>query len=164
MTLSPNGYNYSFNNVYSMTVDTENNLWVGSEYGLRKFAAGNNSTFNLYDTSNSPLPSAMILDLEADPSGGIWIGTAAGLVRFDGINWMIYNQVNTGMPGTVVYDVARRPNDGLIAIANNDPNNYPYHGGVSIFDGTVWTHFTPDNSPLTHWQVVAVEFDANGNL
>ena len=63
----------------------------------------------------------MILDLVADPSGGIWIGTAAGLVRFDGINWMIYNQANTGMPGTVVYDVARRPSDGLIAIASNQP-------------------------------------------
>src|SRR5678815_5704564 len=27
-----------------------------------------------------------------------------------------------------------------------------------------WTHYTPENSPLTHWQVVAVEFDGNGNL
>ena len=164
VTLSPGGYNYSDNNVQTMTVDTEHNLWVGSEYGLRKFAAGNNSTFTLYDTSNSPLPSAWIFDVEADRSGGIWIGTGAGLVRFDGTNWMIYNQINTGMPGTVVYDVARRPSDGLIAIASNQPETFPYTGGVSTFDGTVWTHYTPDNSPLTHWQVVAVEFDANGNL
>jgi hypothetical protein len=150
--------------VKAMTVDAQNNLWVGSEYGLRKFVSGNNSSFTLYDPSNSPLPSGYILDLEADPSGGIWIGTAAGLVRFDGTTWVIYNQANTGMPGTVVYDVARRPTDGLIAIANNDPDHYPYRGGVSIFDGATWTHYTPDNSPLTHWQVVAVEFDANGNL
>ena len=110
-----------------MAVDTENNLWVGSEYGLRKFVAGNNSTFTLYDTSNSPLPSAWIFDVEADPSGGIWIGTGAGLVRFDGTNWMIYNQGNTGMPGTVVYDVARRPSDGLIAIASNQPEDLSLH-------------------------------------
>ena len=164
VTLSPSGYNYSFNNVYTMSVDTENNLWVGSEYGLRKFVAGDNSTFTMYDTSNSPLPSAMILDVEADPSGGIWIGTAAGLVRFDGTNWMIYNQANTGMPGIVVADVARRSSDGLIAIASNQGSTWPYTGGVSTFNGTTWTHYTPDNSPLTHWQVVAVEFDANGNL
>ena len=164
VTLSPAGYNYSFNNVYTMSVDTENNLWVGSEYGLRKFAAGNNSTFTLYDTSNSPLPSAYILDVEADPSGGIWIGTAAGLVRFDGTNWMIYNQANTGMPGIVVADVARRSSDGLIAIASNQGSTWPYTGGVSTFNGATWTHYTPNNSPLTHWQVVAVEFDANGNL
>jgi List-Bact-rpt repeat protein len=68
------------------------------------------------------------------------------------------------MPGTNVYDIARRPSDGLIAIANNQPSTWPYTGGVSTFDGTTWTHYTPDNSPLTHWQVVAVEFDANGNL
>jgi ligand-binding sensor domain-containing protein len=147
-----------------MCVDTENNLWVGSEYGPRKFAAGNNSTFTVYDTGNSPLPSPYILDVEADPSGGIWIGTSAGLVRFDGTNWMIYNQANTEMPGRIVYAVARRPSDALIAIANNQPETFPYTGGVSIFDGTTWRHYTPNNSPLTRWQVVAVEFDANGNL
>ena len=77
---------------------------------------------------------------------------------------MIYNQANTGMPGRIVYDVARRPSEGLIAIANNQPETFPYTGGVSTFDGTTWRHYTPNNSPLTHWQVVAVEFDANGNL
>ena len=106
----------------------------------------------------------MILDVEADPSGGIWIGTAAGLVRFDGTNWMVYNQANTGMPGIVVADVARRSSDGLIAIASNQGSTWPYTGGVSTFNGATWTHYTPKNSPLTHWQVVAVEFDANGNL
>ena len=78
--------------------------------------------------------------------------------------WTLYNQANTGMPGTVVADVARRSSDGLIAIANNQGSTWPYSGGVSTFDGTTWKHYTPNNSPLTHWQVVAVEFDGNGNL
>lgn len=164
VSLSVGGYIYTANNVKAINVDTENNLWVGSEYGLRKFVAGNNSTFTLYDTSNSPLPSAYILDVEADPSGGVWIGTTGGMVRFDGTTWVIYNQANTGMPGTVVSDVARRPSDGLIAIASYNPDAYPYTGGVSTFDGTTWRHYTPDNSPLTFWQVVAVDFDGNGNL
>jgi hypothetical protein len=60
--------------------------------------------------------------------------------------------------------VARRSSDGLIAIASYQGGTFPYTGGVSIFDGATWTHFTPENSPLTHWQVVAVEFDGNGNL
>jgi hypothetical protein len=68
------------------------------------------------------------------------------------------------MPGTVVYDVARRASDGLIAIASNQPSTWPYTGGVSTFDGTTWTHYTMDNSPLPHWQVVAAEFDTKGNL
>jgi ligand-binding sensor domain-containing protein len=160
--LSPT--NFDANYVNAMAVDAANNLWVGSNYELRKFAPGDNTNFTAYGTSNSPLPSDYILDVKADPSGGIWVGTAAGLVRFDGTNWMIYNQANTGMPGTVVYDIARRPSDGLIAIANNQPQTFPYTGGVSTFDGIHWTHYTPNNSPLAHWQVVAVEFDANGNL
>ena len=161
--LSPT--NYDANYVNAMAVDTTNNLWVGSNYGLRKFAPGNNSTFTLYNTSNSGLPNDYILALMADPSGDIWIGTAGGgLVRFNGTTWTIYNQGNTGMPGTNVNDIARRPSDGLIAIANNQPSVWPYTGGVSTFDGTTWTHYTPSNSPLTHWQVVSVDFDGNGNL
>jgi hypothetical protein len=164
VTPSPGGYSYESNNVRSMTLDTNNNLWVASEYGLRKFEAGNNTTFTLYDTSNTPLSSAGLTDVEADPNGGIWVGTYEGFARFDGTTWTLYNQANTGVPGTVVADVARRSIDGLIAIASNQGSTWPYTGGVSTFNGTTWTHYTPQNSPLTHWQVVAVEFDGNGNL
>ena len=73
--------------------------------------------------------------VEADPSGGICVATGAGLVRFDGANWTIYNQGNTGMPGKVVSDVARRPSDGLIAIANNEGSNFPYHGVLAHLMG-----------------------------
>jgi ligand-binding sensor domain-containing protein len=164
VSLSPGGYNYSANNVKAMAVDTQNNLWVASEYALRKFAPGNNTTFTQYDTSNTPLPSDGMLDVLADPNGGIWLGTYAGLVRYDGTTWTTYNQANTGMPGTVVSDVARRASDGLIAIASNQGSTWPYTGGVSTFNGATWTHYTMDNSPLPHWQVVAAEFDIKGNL
>ena len=112
VTLSPGGYSYESNNVRSMTVDTDNNLWVASEYGLRKFETGNNTTFTLYDTSNTPLTSSGMTDVEADPNGGIWVGTYEGFARFDGTTWTLYNQANTGMPGVVVANVARRSSDG----------------------------------------------------
>ena len=164
VTLSPGGYSYSPNNVKAMTVDTQDNLWVASEYGLRKFAPGNNTTFTQYDPSNTPMPSGGMLDVEADPNGGIWVATYEGLARFDGATWTTYNQANTGMPGIVVSDVTRRASDGLIAISSYQGGTFPYTGGVSTFDGTTWTHYTQQNSPLTHWQVIAVEFDGNGNL
>src|SRR5437762_9109914 len=103
-------------------------------------------------------------DVEADPNNGIWVGTYEGFARFDGTMWTLYNQANTGIPGIVVADVARRSSDGLIAIASNQGSTWPYTGGVSTFAGTTWTYYTPENSPLTHWQVIAVEFDGNDNL
>jgi len=160
--LSSGGYTFTPNNVKAMTVDTENNLWVASESGLRKFAPGNNSTFTLYDATNSPLPSSALNDVEADPAGGIWIATFAGLVRFDGTNWTIYNPGNTGMPASVIYDVALRQSDGAVAIAGYDYGTG--NGGVSVFNGNTWTHYTPANSPMPHYQVNAAEFDGNGNL
>jgi ligand-binding sensor domain-containing protein len=55
-------------------------------------------------TSNMPLP--WHADVLADPNGGIWLATYAGLVRYDGTT-TTYDQANTRMPGTVVCDVAR---------------------------------------------------------
>ena len=89
------------------------------------------------------MTSGGMLDVEADPNGGIWAATYEGLVRFDGTNWTTYNRANTGMPGTVVSDVARRPSDGMIAISSYQGGTFPYTGGVSTFDGTTWTHYTP---------------------
>jgi hypothetical protein len=160
VTLSPGGYSYSPNNVKAMTVDTAGNLWVGSEYGLRRFAAGENTAFTLYHNGNSPLPSGYITDVEADPAGGVWISTDSGLARFDGAAWTVYTPANSGLPGSLVTDVTRRAGDGLIAVSIQNGNL----GSVSTFDGSTWTHYTTANSPLTHPQVQAVEFDRNGNL
>ena len=165
VSLSPGTFDFNSNNVKSIAVDIDGNLWVGSQFGLRKFAPGNNTTFTQYDSTNSPLPSVYILNVEPDPAGGIWLGTDNGLVHYDGgTTWRTYNPANTGMPGKVVFDIARRPSDGLIAISNFQVNTTPYTGGVSTFDGTTWTHYTPQNSPLTHFQNVAVEFDSHGHL
>ena len=163
VTLS-NPWNYVSNNVRAMTVDTAGNLWVASDFGLRRFAAGDNANYTLFHQDNSGIPDGNTNDVIADPNGGIWVATSKGLGRFDGTNWTTYNQANTGMPGVVVADVARRASDGMIAIASVQAGTFPYTGGVSTFDGQTWTHYTRDNSPLTHWQVVAVEFDKEGDL
>jgi ligand-binding sensor domain-containing protein len=127
---------------------------------LRRFAAGDNTTFTLFHSGNSPLPGSYITDVEADPAGGIWVATDYGLARFDGSTWTTYTQANSGLPGLLVTDVARRASDGLIAASIQHGNL----GSVSTFDGSTWTHYTTANSPLTHPQVQAVEFDGNGNL
>jgi ligand-binding sensor domain-containing protein/tRNA A-37 threonylcarbamoyl transferase component Bud32 len=41
------------------------------------------------------LPSNMILVVAQDRSGYLWLGTAEGLVRFDGVNFAIFNSSNT---------------------------------------------------------------------
>jgi ligand-binding sensor domain-containing protein len=163
-TLSPNGFAYSPNNVKAMAVDTQDNLWVASEFGLRKFAPGNNTNFTLYHQDNSGLPSGSLTDVEADPNGGIWVATFDGLARFDGNTWSSHTQASAGWPGPLVTDFTRRASDGMIAVSTYQGSTWPYTGGVSTFNGTSWTHYTRQNSPLTHWQVEAVQFDNNGHL
>jgi hypothetical protein len=53
--------------------------------------------------------------------------------------------------------------DGLIAVAALDYETTG-SGGVHLFDGANWTVWTTANSPLTSWQVEALEFDRDGHL
>ena len=149
------------NEVQDMTTDSQGNLWILTYVQLhRRTPQGQWTT---WDSTNSPLPLGSLFALENDPSGGIWIGTRAGLHHFDGTTWALVTQAQAGWPGPYVFDIAQR-DDGLLAVATQRPDVWPYTGGVSFRDSGTWTHHTPQNSPLTHWQVVRVMFDNTGDL
>jgi ligand-binding sensor domain-containing protein len=161
--LLSNPWTYIANDVRAIDVDTAGNLWVASSYGLRRFAPGQ-TTYALFDSTNSPIPAGTHADVLADRSGGIWVSGTDGITRFDGTTWTHYNQAATGMPGVHGGDIAQRESDGLLAFANTQGNNAPYTGGITTYDGQTWRHYTPQNSPLPHWQVLSVEFDREGDL
>jgi hypothetical protein len=67
-----------------------------------------------------------------------------------------------------VTGIAVRPSDGLLAVTTQQPETFPYTGGVSVLgvqsEGAGWTHWTMQNSPLTHWQCSTPSFDNDGHL
>ncbi|MEI6613451.1 MAG: two-component regulator propeller domain-containing protein [Chrysiogenales bacterium] len=51
-------------------------------------------TFNTWQIERG-LPNNTVLAIAQDRSGYLWLGTAEGLVRFDGMNFVIFNRSNT---------------------------------------------------------------------
>lgn len=65
-----------------LAVAADGSVWSASGDGLWHFLVGGG--FQHFDHNNSPLASDVIRDVVVDPlDGRVWVGTAAGLHRFD---------------------------------------------------------------------------------
>lgn len=113
-------------------------------------------TWTTYTTTNSGLVNNYIYSIAIDASGNKWIGTSAGISKFDGTNWTNYDQSNgpfgsiTNIPGI---DIDAQGNVW-----------FAMHGaGVYKFDGTAWTLFDRYNSGLSENITYSVAIDAVGN-
>ncbi|MFZ1281203.1 MAG: PEGA domain-containing protein [Ignavibacteriaceae bacterium] len=73
--------------VLSISVDSQNKIWVGTNDGLGIY---DGSSWIVYNKNNSGLRSNEILSFKFDNSI-TWIGAYTGLYRFDGTNWTRYN-------------------------------------------------------------------------
>ncbi len=67
-----------------------------------------------------------VLSLAIDGSGNKWIGTWAGLAKFNGTNWTVYNTSNSGLP-----------DDGVLSFAIDGSGNKwigTYKGGLAVYN------------------------------
>ncbi len=144
----------------------ENNyLWVVSTGGITKFDTISKAC-TYYNQFNSGLPTPNVFSLAIDASNNKWFGTGggptgtteaiqpgAGLVKFDGTNWTVYNTSNSGLANNTVralyIDAA-----GVIWAGT--------YSGLSKFDGVTWTTFNKINSGLPSDSVTSITVDNFG--
>ena len=120
-----------YNDILALAIDTQGNIWVGTDGGgLAKFDGVN---WTVYSRANSGLPNNQIFALAIDLQGDIWIGTW-GLAKFDGANWTVYNTGNSGLPSNHINALAI-DTQGNIWVGTNG-------GGLAKFDGTNWIVLT----------------------
>ena len=139
------------NGISSISVDSKNNLWIGTGDGVVKYD-GNNWT--VYKPSNSGLPDHDITSIAVDRNDVIWIGIrSGGLVRFDGLNWSVYNSSNSTIPDN---SVIRE-----IKIDKNGNKFVPFYGGIAKFNDTLWTFYkAPESAADIRW----MDIDTNADL
>ncbi|NQU31664.1 MAG: T9SS type A sorting domain-containing protein [Bacteroidetes bacterium] len=150
-----NSSNTSLTNdtINGLSFDTSGNLWVSTQNGLNVFDGEN---WINYQTSNSDLPENRISNVTQGPDGSIWVCTdGGGLAEFDGQDWVVFNNNNTGQPLiNWTTDVAFDEN-GILWLGT-------YIGGLYTYDGSFWTQFMPNTSPLPDITVRSVAIDNNG--
>jgi len=71
--------------IADIEVDGNNNKWIATGSGAFYLSANGQETIFNFTTSNSPIPSNNVTDIEVDGSSGlVYIGTDKGIVAFKG--------------------------------------------------------------------------------
>ncbi|UCE23739.1 MAG: fibronectin type III domain-containing protein [Candidatus Zixiibacteriota bacterium] len=77
----------------------DNNIWFATEVGAFVY---DGSGWTSYSSSNSDLPSYVILAVAVGIDGDRWFATAGGLTRFDGTTWTTYRTDNSALPDNTI--------------------------------------------------------------
>lgn len=90
----------------SFTFDNDDNIWFyGNNNGI---AFWNKLDLNIYNTSNSPLPTNRIHGLAVDKSGVVWVSLDfKGLLKIESGKWTVIP--NSEIPGLSEYSYLRGP-------------------------------------------------------
>ncbi len=180
MHFNTNNSGLSDDNVLSLAIDNYDNKWIGTKYGgLVKFDGENwnifmpdsailfppllkeqsaTSTTSAFFSQNSmafgPQFNAFY-DLVIDANDTKWIGSKiGGLLRFDGVDWKVFNKDNSGLPDNYAWS--------LVLDNNGDMWIGTKQGGLAKFNGSNWTVFNKNNSPLPDNDVCSICIDQNG--
>lgn len=107
--------------VYAICEDARGYLWLGTRGG--GVSVFNGTTFT-YLTEEDGLGSNFINDIYADQAGVIWIGTDAGLTRYNGDTLINYHKKN-GLNASAVYQISNLRSGELCLSTSN---------GIWLFD------------------------------
>ncbi len=91
----------SHNDIESIAIDSDNNIWIGTYgEGLVIFDGTNWTHYHEY---NSILPDNYVLSIAIEPNDTKWIGTyGGGMVKIEDTNWTLYNSDNSGLMCNIV--------------------------------------------------------------
>jgi ligand-binding sensor domain-containing protein len=164
------------NSVTDISEDSEGIKWITTKVhvsdpfgvhhmqggGLAKFDG--HSSWTVYDTSNSEIPTNSLSCIEIDEAGNKWIGTiggwgkdtvyaSAGLLKFDGTTWTVYDTSNSGLPSNVI----------TCLIYYSDTLWIGTNEGLATFDGINWNVYDLESfSGLSNY-VTSIKVDKSGN-
>lgn len=109
--------------------------------------------WEVFDMSNSPLPSNTVSAIAEASNGDLWIGTEWGLVRYDGMDWTVLQEAD-GLPENMILSVAVDADDRVWAGTMTQ--------GVAVLDQGTWTLYNSDNSGLSDNSIRHISIDHRG--
>ena len=134
------------NAVTSITVDTNDIVWIGASngcafpYGLNRF---DGTSWVHYDHTNSGLVSDAVWRVLSDFNNNLWITyyCGEGLTKFDGTNWITYDTSNSNIPSNLINDLFIDSSNEVWTAGN----------GIAKFNGTSFTTYytLPSNEFFT---------------
>lgn len=141
------------NDVRSLAVDAAGRLWIGTASMGLQMKDGDD--WIAYTPSNSDIPGFGIRDLFVDGEQRVWVCTSEGLGRFDGTEWVVYDNSENSHDGAVLSTsntnaVAVRA-DGTICLGT-------FNGGLHFIQGSAVDVLTSFDDGFFDNTAVAVGF------
>lgn len=138
--------------VTDMAFDGANNAWLATWDGLVYLG----DTTEIYTTQNSGLPNNQVSCLAYGADRKLWIGTSTGLGSYlDGV-WEAWDLLHGDHPFRCFVDL-ETASDGRVWGATQNT-------GLVSFNGTEFSTFAENNSPLLDNWVSGLALDPQGNL
>ncbi|MBK7669000.1 MAG: hypothetical protein IPJ32_17650 [Sphingobacteriaceae bacterium] len=143
-------------------IDNAGNKWVGfNGAGLSGAAFAKyddaSSSWTFWNRSTmaifSSTVSSNVKAFAQDNAGDIWIGTASGLIKYNGVSFTVYN-IASGLPSNAINCLEYSNNMLYIGTQN----------GLSRYDGTTFTNYTIGNSLFPIANVVDVKAENANTL
>jgi ligand-binding sensor domain-containing protein len=144
--------------VFDAEIDANDHLWVATGNGLCKY---DGTSWTVYNTSNTPLPSDNFRSITFDQAGVLWVTfmeinfSIGGIASFNGSNWTHYTPSNSNLPSYQCVDI-------LI----DSQNNKWIRSSTSVtkFDGLNFIDYNSQNSGLWGPQVYDIALDSLDRL
>ncbi len=142
------------NTVYDVAAGGEEQMILATERGAAIWAPPTGADlpdqWMVFTAQTSGLPSDHVLAVTVAPDGHLWLGTDAGLARYDGEDWQVYRAGDLGVVEAQVYALAVDRRGQLWAGTG---------AGAAVFDGQGWMAHTTANSGLVDNRVLALEIE-----
>ena len=90
-------------NIISIQVDGDKNMWIGTNSGLIKFKK---DRFKFYNKENSDLPDNHIWSIKTE-TDKVWVGTKKGVVKITGEEWELYTKKNSSLPSNIITNITK---------------------------------------------------------
>ena len=155
-----------FSNVFSITVDKNDIVWIGTSDGLLSYNKTNGS-ISEYKTSNGGLSNNYVRCVIEDKSGQLWIGTHGG-----GIDKLNKVSGKSKIYKKVIGDDSSLSSDVVVSIYEDKKGQLwiaTYGGGLCLFDQktekfTAFKNNPADNKTISSNFIHSIFEDVNGNL
>jgi ligand-binding sensor domain-containing protein len=142
--------------ILTTAMDGSGIIWIGTFYGGLASFDGTNWIVDF-----SGLPCGTVGLVAIDENDLIWIqsddfmeGGGCYFASFDGTNWTLYDESNSGLPS-----------DGVSSMAFDGSGTkwFGTDNGLASYDGTNWTVYNISNSELPNNVVTSLAIDTDGN-
>lgn len=138
----------------ALAIDENGHVWVGTRDGIGVF---DGSAWITYTTADG-LGGSWVKAIAIDGGGQVWVGVDDKLFRFDG-------KTPRAKPQDEAWRIIEGAPTGVVAIDFDKAGRVwvGHQQGISVLDGTSWTHYTAANDFALHF-VNDVTIDPEDNV